>query len=551
MSEPVRPWLSVYGNRPQRLEPCARDALTMFKKSLARSPSSTLIQYCGRILSLEDVDQLSDAVACALRDRGVLRNDRVALILQNVPEFVIALLAIWKLGAIVVPVNPMYRERELETILADAGAEVVIAGEEYAASVPTKMTAGGERTVIASSAAYFARDGIDPRTVGSIASSGVVPARWPMLHELASQFSAQKPEPVILAQDDVAFLTYTSGTTGPPKGAMNLHRNVAFNAQTYRDWIGLDEGDIILGIAPLFHITGLVGHVALAMLAGCPLLLGHRFEASAVLDMIETSKPTFTIGAITALMALVNHPTAEGRDLTSLTKIYSGGQPVPATSADAVEQRFGAQLHIAYGMTETTSPSHLVPFQVRAPTDSETGALSVGIPVFDTTAVVLGERGEILKPGEFGEIAVGGPQVVPGYWGDRPEGRAAFMPDGLIRTGDIGYMNADGWFFVIDRKKDLINASGYKVWPREVEDVLSQHPHVAEVAVIGVPDSYRGETVKAFVSLVDSAAASPEDLIAFCRDRLAPYKCPRLITIVDQIPKNAAGKILRRLLRER
>lgn len=550
MSNPARPWLSIQGHRPHHLELCAPDALTMFKQSVARSPDSTLIEYFGQTLSLRQVDQLSNAVACAIAARGIARNDRVALLLQNVPEFVIALLAIWKLGAIVVPINPMYRERELETILADAGAKMVIADEEYVGKLPTATATDGERTVIVCSAAHFAGNGIVPRVADSAAPISASSIRWPTLYYLAAQYSGQRPEPVTLGPDDVAFLTYTSGTTGPPKGAMNLHRNVVFSAQTYRDWIGLDSNDTVLGIAPLFHITGLVAHVALTLLVGSPLLLGYRFEPTAVLDLIETSKPTFTIGAITALLALVNHPTAEGRDLTSLTKIYTGGQPVSAAAADAVEQRLGAPLHIAYGMTETTSPSHLVPFRVRPPTDLETGALSVGIPVFDTNAVVLGERDEILKPGELGEIAVSGPQVIPGYWGAPAEGQTAFTPDGRVRTGDIGYMNEDGWFFVIDRKKDLINASGYKVWPREVEDVISQHPNVVEVAVVGVPDSYRGETVKAFVSLARGADVSPEDLIAFCKERLAAYKCPRLVTVLEEIPKNAAGKILRRLLRD-
>lgn len=550
MNDAAKPWHSVYGSRPRHLEPCACDALTMFKQSVARSPNSTLIRYYSRTLSLKEVDHLSNAFACALCAYGLGRNDRVALILQNVPEFVIALLAIWKLRAIVVPINPMYRERELQTILTDAGAETVIADEAYVGNVPAKTVAGVTRTIIACPAPDSTATGIDRSMAGPTASAVAASARWDTLHGLADQFLGRQPEPVIPDPDDVALLVYTSGTTGPPKGAMNLHRNVVFSAQTYRDWIGLDSSDSILGLAPLFHITGLVAQIATAILTGCPLLLGYRFEASAVLDMIETGKPTFTLGAITALMALVNHPSAEHRDLTSLKKIYSGGQPVSAAAADAIEQRLGAQLHIAYGMTETTSPSHLVPFGTRPPTDPETGSLSVGIPVFDTTALVLDERGEVLKAGELGEIAVSGPQVVPGYWGTPPDGQATFARDGLIRTGDIGYMNEDGWFFVIDRKKDLINASGYKVWPREVEDVLSQHPYVIEAAVVGVPDSYRGETVKAVVSLVDGASITQENLIAFCRERLAPYKCPRLVTIVEELPKNAAGKILRRLLRD-
>lgn len=522
----------------------------MFKLSVARSPRAVLIEYFGRSISIGEVDQLSDALACALANRGIARRDRVALILQNVPEFLIALLAIWKCGAIVVPINPMYRERELATILVDSGTTLVIADEEHASNVPAAMAEHGELAIIVCAASHFVANDIDPRTGALIAPSAASSTCWPRFQELAKEFAGQRPEPVSLQGDDIAFLTYTSGTTGPPKGAMNLHRNVVFSAHVYRDWVGLDGNDTILGLAPLFHITGLVAHAALAMLTGGTLLLGYRFEASAVLRMIETGRPTFAIGAITALMALINHPEAASRDLTSLRKIYSGGQPVSATAAHEIEQRLGAQLHIAYGMTETTSPSHLIPFGMRPPADPETGALSVGVPVFDTTAIVLGENDEILRPGELGEIAIRGPQVVPGYWGAPEEGQGAFTPDGLIRTGDIGYMSDDGWFFVIDRKKDQINASGYKVWPREVEDALGQHPDVVEAAVVGVPDTYRGETVKAFVALVGGASSTPDELMQFCRAHLAAYKCPRIIEIVDVIPKNAAGKILRRLLRD-
>ena len=511
MSEFDWPWLSSYGDRPHHLEVCAPDALTMFRQSVARSPHAVLIEYYGRRLSLGEVDRLSDAIACALAQHGAMRNDRIALILQNVPEFVIALLAVWKCGGTMVPINPMYTGRELETILADAGATMVIADEQYVENIPTRTASGGERTIIAASAAQFAADGVDSRTGHRAALNGGATDGRLIFEDLARQFAGQRPALVPLEPDDVAFLTYTSGTTGPPKGAMNLHRNVVFSAQTYRDWIGLDSDDVILGLAPLFHITGLVAHVALSMLTGSRLLLGYRFEASAVLDLIETGRPTFTIGAITALMALIDHPAARTRDLTSLRKIYSGGQPVTAVAAQAIERCFGVPLHLVYGMTETTSPSHMVPFGKRPPADPETGALSVGLPVFDTNALVLGDHDEILEAGGLGEIAIAGPQVVPGYWRAPPDGQAAFLADGVIRTGDIGYMNREGWFFIVDRKKDQINASGYKVWPREVEDVLCQHPKVREAAVVGVPDSYRGETVKAVVALTDDATTTAEE----------------------------------------
>jgi long-chain acyl-CoA synthetase len=330
---------------------------------------------------------------------------------------------------------------------------------------------------------------------------------------------------------------------------MNTHGNVVFNAQVYRDWIRLDEDDSVLGAAPLFHITGLIGHVGVAMLVPIPLILFYRFDPGVALELAERDKPTFTVAAITAFIALLNHPDAEKRDLSSLTKVYSGGAPIPAATVEAFEKRFGAYIHNIYGLTETTSPSHAVPLDRRAPVDESSGALSVGVPVFNTIVRVVGEDGEDLPPGEVGEFVTSGPQVVPGYW-EKPEETEHALPGGALHTGDVGFMDADGWFYLVDRKKDQINASGYKVWPREVEDVLYGHPAVREAAVVGVPDEYRGETVKAFVSLREGQSTSEEELIAFCKERMAAYKYPRQVEIIDEVPKTATGKILRRELRD-
>jgi long-chain acyl-CoA synthetase len=217
---------------------------------------------------------------------------------------------------------------------------------------------------------------------------------------------------------------------------------------------------------------------------------------------------------------------------------------------EAFEKQFGAYIHSAYGLTETTSPSHLGPLTRRAPVDPGSGALSIGVPVFGTVARIVGESGEELEPGEVGEIVISGPQVVPGYW-NKPEETANALPGGELHTGDVGFRDAQGWFYIVDRKKDQINAGGYKIWPREVEDVLYEHDAVREAAVIGVPDDYRGETVKAFVSVKPGRGVSAEELIAHCRERMAAYKYPRLVELIDELPKTVSGKILRRELRNR
>jgi long-chain acyl-CoA synthetase len=333
---------------------------------------------------------------------------------------------------------------------------------------------------------------------------------------------------------------------------MNTHRNVVFNSETYRTWMKLGAGDVILGAAPLFHITGLIGHAAVSYLAGIPMVLFYRFDAGEALRMIERWRCTFTVASITAFMAMMERDEIRSRDLSSFRKAYSGGAPVAPGTVDRFEQLSGAYVHNIYGLTETTSPSHATPMGQRAPVDAESGALSVGVPIPNTVVRVVDlETGAEAPPGAVGELQTQGPEVVAGYW-RQPEATAETFTDGhFLHTGDVGRMDADGWFYIVDRAKDMINAAGYKVWPREVEDFLYQHPAVREAAVIGVPDPYRGETVKAFISLQPGSSSTADELIEFCRERMAAYKYPRLVEIVDEVPKTVTGKFLRRELRER
>jgi long-chain acyl-CoA synthetase len=334
---------------------------------------------------------------------------------------------------------------------------------------------------------------------------------------------------------------------------MNTHGNVVFNSAVLRAWLRIGEQDIIAGLAPLFHITGLVAYLTLAMLAGIPVVLFYRFDPTEALRLIERWKATFTAAAITAFIALMESRDIGRRDLASLTKVYSGGAPVSPATVERFRQVTGAYIHNIYGLTETTSPSHGVPLGAQAPVDPDTGALSVGVPICNTLVRVVDPSSrQDLPPGRVGEIVTKGPMVVPGYW-RKPEESSHAIQEGWLYTGDVGKMDERGWFYLVDRTKDMIIASGYKVWPREVEDILYQHPSVREACVIGVPDPYRGETVKAFVSLrsQNQGDTSPEDLIQFCKDRLAAYKYPRSIEILDDLPKTQTGKILRREMRER
>jgi long-chain acyl-CoA synthetase len=546
-----RPWLGLYQpGQPADIRPDYDHALAMWHGGAGADEAAgrPFLYYFGTAVTGATVEADSDALAVALAARGLGRGDRIALFLQNVPQFVIAMLAAWKLGAIAVPVNPMLKERELRYVLADSGAKAMISLQDLWNSVGASAIEGTDVTLaIATSPLDYLDDPPPPLLAGVSrrAAPGAVD-----LGELLREYGGECPVPVTLGPDDVALLTYTSGTTGNPKGAMNTHGNVVFNACTFREWMSLTPRDVVLGGAPLFHITGLIAHIAVGMLVPMPIVLGYRFEPAAIIQLAERYRCTFTVMAITAFTALANDPSVKEADLSSLTKAYSGGAPIAPSMVERFEREVGPYIHNVYGLTETTSPSHAVPFGRRAPVDPASGALSVGVPVFNTVVRILDDAGNELPPGEAGEIVTSGPMVVPGYW-NRPDATEQTLPGGELRTGDVGFMDSDGWFYLVDRKKDMIVASGYKVWPREVEDTLARHPAVREAAVIGVPDPYRGETVWAYVSLRPGACATPEELTEFCRAELAAYKYPRHIEILSDLPKTPTGKLLRRELRHR
>jgi long-chain acyl-CoA synthetase len=541
-----RPWLKLYGDQPADIEPEYTNALEMFTAGVAADPSGAAVKYFDGVLSRQELDMQSSALAAGLLANGFSAGDRLAVYLQNVPQFLICMVAAWKAGGMMVSINPMSRSRELSYLLADSGAKVLVSLETLYGDVARDVVGDTpvELVVTTSELEYQSRN--DERLFKDIERhryDGTVDFAE-LIHTHAGEaLPAVHPGP-----DDVAFLTYTSGTTGVPKGAMNTHRNVVFTATVYRDSAHFAPGGSVFGVAPLFHITGLIGHIAVSFLAPMPLVLAYRFQPQVVLDALAEHRPTCTIGAITAFNALLHAPEFTKDHFSSFTSVYSGGAPISPTAEKSFLSATGKQVHNAYGLTETTSPMTLTPFGAPSPVDPGSGALSVGIPAPSTIVRIQGDAGEDLPLGEVGEIVADGPQVVAGYWG-KPEETAANLPGGALKSGDVGFMNPEGWVFIVDRKKDMINASGYKVWPREVEDVLAEHPAVREAAVVGVPDEKRGETVKAFVSVRPGASVSPDELIAHCKERMAAYKYPRQVVLIDELPKTVTGKILRRELR--
>lgn len=519
-----KPWLKHY-LVPAELPLPRISTIDAFEASVHRAPDSPAIHYFDETISFGQLNDRAERFAALLSHWGIGKGDRIAIATQNDPQFAIAQLGAWKRGAIVVPLNPMFKEKEIEYHLKDSGASVWLGLDSLRESARPAIERCGIRHAITTT-------------------------------ELALLLEAQRWDPamrVAVGPDDIALLVYTSGTTGVPKGAMNLHGNIVFNAEVFRAWMQIGRQDSIFGLAPLFHITGLVAELALSYVAGVPLVLFHRFDAAEALRMIRKWRPTMCVAAITAYLALMNHKEEVSDAGPFLPKCYSGGAPVAPSITDRFQARFGTYIHNIYGLTESTSPSHAVPMGGRAPVDPKSGALSIGVPIPNCEARILDleDPTREVATGEAGELALRGPMMFSGYW-NKSEATASAFEDGFFRTGDVAVMDADGWFYLVDRKKDMIIASGFKVWPREVEDMLYQHPAVREAAVIGVPDAYRGETVKAFVALrEDAGPVEPAEIVAFCRERMAAYKYPREVEFVPEIPKTASGKFLRRELRGR
>ena len=522
--------------------------LTAFTEHMRADPDAAAVYYFGNRISRADLDALSDGFADYLAAANVGRGDRLTVSLQNTPLFAVALLATLKLGAILVTVHPTLEVRELATLLADCEPRVVLAHPDRAGVVTAASQHLPHRPELCWSSPSDLAGDFGARW---LAGPYAVPSDGAFaLPEIIRRKGRSRPfhDP---AAEDVALLTYTSGTTGPPRAAKITHANMACQAGSTPNWLGLAAGDIVLTTEPFSHATGLGLHLALALGNGLPLVMTYRFEPRLTLELIQQYAPAFTAGTITSFVALAEEA---GRDewartaLSRMSTVVTGGSPLPAAVVDRYESQFGVYIRNAYGLTESASVCIAVPPGERAPIDPGSGAVSIGRPVPGVTVSIVMDNGGAAPPGVGGEIVVHGPQVATGYW-NRPDHTAStFKPDGL-HTGDVGFVDDQGWIYLVDRKQDLIVVNGYKVWPRDVEDVLCQHPFVAEAAVIGIPDDVRGQTVIAFVVPRSDVHVVVDDLHRLCREHLSAYKCPRRYEVVSTLPKSASGTVLRRSLR--
>jgi len=522
--------------------------LDAFLERATNTPSAPAIRYFSNTVTFGELATDSRRLAAVLVERGIGVGDRVALMLQNIPQFYFGLLAIWMSGGIAVPLNTMYRERELRYYFEDSGCRAVICMESLYETVAASQGGSAVEFIISTSELDGAPSPVPAALSSSMRMSNPEGIAWA---ELLSD-RGLKPSGHVVRIDPSApaVLSYTSGTTGPAKGAVNTHSNLLWNSRSWARYLALDKADTIFAIAPLFHITGLVSYVTTGLVTGTPVVLTYRFDPATALQEISRWRATTTVAAITAFVALLESPGISRDALGGLRKAVSGGAPVPEAVIKRFEEATGNYIYNAYGLTETTSLCIGVPLGSRSPIDSSTRAVSVGRVIPGTHArIVDPDTAADLPNSNMGELLIKGPQVVNGYW-RKPDETAASIRDDWLHTGDLAMQGEDGWIYILDRTKDIINTSGFKVWPREVEDVLYEHPAIREACVVGVADEYRGEAVHAVIATRAGVAnPTPNDIIAFCRSRLAAFKCPRGVTFVDELPKTMSGKLLRRELR--
>jgi len=451
-------------------------------------------------------------VAALLGSLGVGPGDRVGIMMPNLPEFAVGYYGILRAGAVVVPMNVLLKEGEVAFYLADAGAQL-----------------------------FIAQDGLVDAVSGAALARADVIAVEPGRSD--AQLDGFEPYPTVIdrSDDDTAVILYTSGTTGTPKGAELTHFNLAKNAEVTQELLELDEHDVVFGGLPLFHCFGQTCGLNTVVGKGACLTLLPRFDPVAALSILERDGVTVYQGVPTMYAAMMNHPAATRTDTSRLRMCVSGGAALPLGLLEDFERAFGCIILEGYGLSETSPVASFNP-----PGRRKAGSIGVAVPGVEMA--VVDEDGNRLPVGEVGEIVIRGHNVMKGYW-NKPDATAAAITDGWFHSGDLGRVDADGYFFIVDRKKDMIIRGGYNVYPREIEEVLYQHPDVREAAVIGLADDYFGEEVAAAISLRPGATATEDELAIFVKDRVAAYKYPRLLWIVDDLPKGPTGKVVKREIR--
>ncbi len=488
--------------------------------------------------------------AVALSRLGVGKGTRVAVMLPNCPQAIISYYAVLWLGGIVVLTNPMYVEREMEHQWNDSGAEILIVLDHLYPKVERVLPKTAIRTVIVTSMREylpFFLKLLYPLKARKDKLFTAVPYgdRVRNFSRLIKQ-APPTPPPFSASLDDVALLQYTGGTTGVAKGVMLTHRNIMSNVMQILSWVPyLKVGEErMVAVLPFFHVFGMTIAMNLALCVASTIIMSPRFEVKSFLNILRKTKPTIFPGVPTIYVAIVNYPDVRSYDLSSIHLCVTGSSAMPLEVLRKFEEITGGAIIEGYGLTESSPVTHVNPLRgVRKP-----GSIGVALPDTDYKIVDLETGSRELPPGEEGELLVRGPQVMLGYW-NRPDETETALEGDWLHTGDIARMDEDGYIYIVDRKKDMIIAGGFNIYPREIDEVLYEHPAIADAVAVGVPHPYRGETVKAFVVKKPGAALTEEDVVKFCRSKLAAYKVPKSVEFRDSLPKTLVGKILRKELR--
>ncbi|MET3196341.1 long-chain-fatty-acid--CoA ligase [Bacillus sp. OAE603] len=546
----AKPWVSQYPEQiPTTLESDFELLPIYLKKTATEYPDKKALNFLGREMTFKEIYVQSLRFANYLRNLGIKKGDRVAIMLPNSPQAVIAYYGILFADAIIVQTNPLYTERELEYQMNDSGATAIICLDLLINRVHSVKNNTKLKHIFVTSVRDYLP--IIKKVLYPLSKQPKAPKipKDPSIHQFNYIMKISAPVELELTNtsvDDVAILQYTGGTTGFPKGVMLTHKNLASNTLMSEKWLYKSRKgeEKILTVLPFFHVYGMTACMNLSIMCAYEMIIIPRFDASLMLEAIKKYRPTLFPGAPTMYIALLNHPDLSKTDISCIHSCLSGSAALPVEVQEQFEKVTGGKLVEGYGLSEASPVTHSNFLWDRRVSGS------IGVPWPSTDAKIVSmETGEELPVREIGELIVSGPQVMKGYW-NRPEETAATLKDGWLYTGDLGYMDEDGFFYIVDRKKDMIIAGGFNVYPRDVEEVLYEHEAVQETVVIGVPDPYRGETVKAFIVLKEGKTVTENELDEFSRKYLAAYKVPRQYEFRKELPKTAIGKILRRQLVE-
>lgn len=548
----LKPWLSLYPEEiPATLQYTSAPVQQYLIDAADKYPDKIAIHFMGKEWSYQKVYQEALKFAGYLQEIGISKGDRVAIMLPNTPQAVVGYYGVLLAGGVVVQTNPLYMERELAYQMKDSGAKTILTLDILYPRVSKVLPQTNlEQIIVTAIKDYlpFPKNlfypAIQKKQYGIVVNVKHE-GNTHLMKEIMSQPQRRLQHYEFDFDEDLALLQYTGGTTGFPKGVMLTHKNLVSNASMCNAWLYKCKPgeETVLGILPFFHVYGMTTVMILTVMQAQKMVLLPKFDPVTTLKTIQKQRPTLFPGAPTIYIGLLNHPDLKKYDLSSIDSCISGSAPLPVEVQQKFEEITGGKLVEGYGLTESSPVTHSNFLWDRPRVKG-----SIGVPWPDTDAAVFSmETGERLPAGEIGEIVVKGPQVMKGYW-NRPEETAETLRDGWLLTGDLGYMDEQGYFYVVDRKKDMIIAGGFNIYPREIEEVLYEHPDIQEVVAAGIPDPYRGETVKAYVVRKEGANVTEEELNQYARKHLAAYKVPRMYEFRNELPKTAVGKILRRAL---